>query len=83
MTRPKPLSGAERVAKRRAALRAQGLKPRTIWVPDISAEEFRRRAARDVELINAMQSRGEDIAFLEAIQHWPEDEYDWGPEGPP
>lgn len=78
-----PLTGAQRVAKRRAALRAQGLKPRTIWVPAVSAEEFRRRAQRDVRLINAMRSRQDDIDYIQAIQYTPEDDYDWGPEGPP
>ena len=38
----------QRVSKRRDALRAQGLRPVQIWVPDINApgfaEEYRRQA---------------------------------------
>lgn len=47
------MSSAERVRKRRAALRAQGLRPVQIWVPDTRrpgfAEECRRQclALRD------------------------------------
>ncbi len=78
-----PLTGAERVARRRAALRAQGLRPKTFWLPDTQSEAFHAQAARDVAAINAMRSRDEDIAFAHAIQYWPEDDYDWGPGGPP
>jgi DNA-binding LacI/PurR family transcriptional regulator len=45
----KPLTGAERVARRRAALRAQGLKPKTIWVPDVKSTDFRERAERSCQ----------------------------------
>ncbi len=40
------MTGAERVAKRRAALRAQGLRPKTIWVPDTRTLEFKQKALR-------------------------------------
>lgn len=40
------MTGAERVAKRRAALRAQGLRPKTIWVPDTRTLAFREKALR-------------------------------------
>lgn len=77
-----PLTGAQRVAKRRAALRAQGLKPRTFWLPEITPER-RADIAEQCKRINARASFEEDMAFIEAIRYWPEDEYDWGPEGPP
>ncbi|MCY4431366.1 MAG: DUF3018 family protein, partial [Rhodospirillales bacterium] len=35
-----PATSAQRVAKRRAALRAQGLRPVQIWVPDTCAPGF-------------------------------------------
>ena len=47
----KPLTGAERVARRRAALRAQGLRPRTFWLPDPNSEAFKEQARRDVEAV--------------------------------
>ncbi len=45
MASTKPLTGAERVARRREALRARGLRPRTFWLPDTQSPEFRERAA--------------------------------------
>lgn len=57
----KPLTGAERVARRRAALRAQGLKPKTIWVPDRNSEAFKERTRREVEALNAWYAKNMDI----------------------
>jgi hypothetical protein len=62
----KPLTGAERVAKRRAALRAQGLRPKTFWVPDTRTPEFRERARRTVEWLWMHQDE-EAMAFVEAM----------------
>ena len=39
-------TSAQRVAKRRAALRAQGLRPIQIWVPDTRAPGFAEECAR-------------------------------------
>lgn len=39
----------ERVQKHRDALRAQGLRPIQIWVPDSRAEGFAEECARQVE----------------------------------
>jgi hypothetical protein len=47
------MTGAERVAKRRAALRAQGLRPKTFWLPDTTTPEFQAGIARAVAAINA------------------------------
>jgi Protein of unknown function (DUF3018) len=64
----KPLTGAERVAKRRAALRAQGLKPKTIWVPDRKNEAFKERARLDCERAWALVPEDEQaMAFVEAM----------------
>ena len=45
--------GAKRVRKHREKMKAAGLKPVTIWVPDINSPEFKARVAREIELINA------------------------------
>lgn len=79
----RPLTGAERVAKRRAALRAQGLRPRTFWLPVIEPDSFRERVRAQCQRLNQLTSFEEDMAFIEAIRSWPEEEYDWGPGGPP
>jgi hypothetical protein len=79
----RPMTSAERVAKRRALLRAQGLKPRTVWLPDRTSPAFAERVRRDTAIINAMRHESDALAFVEAIQYWPDEEYDWGPGGPP
>jgi Protein of unknown function (DUF3018) len=64
----KPLTGAQRVAKRRAALRAQGLRPRTFWLPDTQTDAFRERARRDVARSWELVDHDADaMAFIEAI----------------
>ena len=64
----KPLTGAQRVAKRRAALRAQGLRPKTIWVPDTRTPEFQEQARRSCEkLWELFGNEAEMIAFAEAM----------------
>jgi len=64
----KPLTGAERVAKRRAALRAQGLKPKTIWVPDVNSAEFRVRAERSCQwLWDRVPEEEQVMAFIDAM----------------
>jgi hypothetical protein len=63
------LSRNERVERRRAKLRAAGLRPVQLWVPDIRtpdfAEEYRRqsRLIRDSE---TAESRAEDEDWVAA-----------------
>jgi Protein of unknown function (DUF3018) len=45
--------GAKRVQKHRDKMKAAGLKPVTIWVPDVNAPGFKERIAREVQIINA------------------------------
>ncbi|SDD95963.1 antitoxin MazE family protein [Rhodospira trueperi] len=65
-------SAAERVRKRRAALRAQGLRPVQIWVPDTRhpgfAEEIRRQCLAlaeadraDPDLLDALDAGLQDL----------------------
>lgn len=75
------MTGAERVARRRAALRAQGLRPKQFWVPDLRDPKVREEIARSVEAINRSMAESDDMAFVEAMA----DEilgalppYDWG-----
>lgn len=80
------MTGAERVAKRRAALRAQGLKPKQYWLPDLSNTRVRAGLAREAEHIHRIDAASGVGAFLESIraETWGDDpDYDWGPEGPP
>ncbi|QDZ09443.1 antitoxin MazE family protein [Devosia ginsengisoli] len=70
-------SVSQRVQKRRDALRAQGLRPVQIWLPDVTApgfaEEARRQSllaaeadARDPELQSFL-----DAALLDLAEDWP------------
>ena len=44
---------AKRVRKRRDALRAQGLRPVQIWVPDTRAPGFAEECARQAAIVDA------------------------------
>ena len=61
-----PLSRAERVARRRAKLRAAGLRPVQLWLPDTRAAEFAVECRRQSRLIcdsETAVSRAEDDAW--------------------
>ena len=70
MSKPKPLSTRERVARRRAALRAEGLRPKQIWVPDLRSPEARERIRRECEAINRADACSGDMQFVESISVW-------------
>jgi len=62
-----PLTGAQRVARRRATLRAQGLRPRTFWLPDTSTEAFRAEAARACAAIDASWDDDQMPGWIDAM----------------
>lgn len=45
--------GAKRVRKHRDKMKAAGLKPVTIWLPDVNSQEYKEQIARDIAAINA------------------------------
>lgn len=57
-------TGAERVRKHREKMKAAGLKPVTIWVPDVNSPEYREALARDIAKINADE---ESLRVLEGM----------------
>lgn len=63
-----PFTSTERSARRRAALRAHGLKPLTLWLPDASTPEFKAQAARATAAIDAAAEDAELWAWIEAMQ---------------
>ena len=63
-TSPKP--SRLKVSEHRARLRAQGLRPIQIWVPDVRAPAFRAEAHRQ-SLAVATSAGEEDQAFIEAV----------------
>ncbi len=60
-------TGAERVRKHREKMKAAGLKPVTIWVPDVNSPEYRAKIARAIEVINASDSEKEILDELSGV----------------
>jgi hypothetical protein len=57
---------AERVGKRRAALRAAGLRPVQIWVPGTRREGFAEECRRQSLLLREDSQETEILDFIEA-----------------
>ncbi len=68
-------STRERVREHRQRLRALGLRPVQIWVPDVRAPEFVAEAHRQSAAIAASEHEAEDQDFVDAIS------VDWASEG--
>ena len=62
---PKP--SRVKVGEHRARLRAQGLRPIQIWVPDVRAPSFRSEAHRQSLAVAASAEAGADQAFIDAV----------------
>lgn len=66
----KPLASREKVRAYRVRLRAQGLRPITIWVPDTRTKAFATQAHRESLLAASSPTDREDQAFIESITDW-------------
>jgi hypothetical protein len=63
-----------KVREHRQRLRAQGMRPIQIWVPDVRSPEFAAEARRQ-SLLVAMSPEEADIhAFIDSVYDRPEDE---------
>jgi len=58
----------DKVRAHRARLRAQGLRPIQIWVPDTRSAEFASAAHRQSMAAAASRFAAEDQAFIDAIR---------------
>ena len=65
---PKP--SRVKVGEHRARLRAQGLRPIQIWVPDVRAPSFRSEAHRQSLAVALSAQAQEDQAFIDAVSDW-------------
>lgn len=63
----KPLSSRQKVEAHRARLRAQGLRPIQIWVPDTRSRNFAVQASRQSRLVATSRHAAEDQAFIDAL----------------
>lgn len=66
-------SSRERVADHRARLRAQGMRPIQIWVPDVHAPGFAEAAHRQSRLAAESSNAAEDQTWVDAVSEWPDD----------
>lgn len=60
-------STRHRVQAHRERLRAQGLRPIQIWVPDVQAASFRAEARRQSAAVAGGAHAAADQAFIDAI----------------
>lgn len=58
---------SERVGSHRQRLRAQGLRPVQIWVPDVRSPEFVEEAHRQALAVAASDHAEDDQAFIDAL----------------
>ena len=63
----KPRSSRDKVRSHRERLRAQGLRPIQIWVPDTRSPRFAAEARRQCKLIAESPFAVEDQAFVDSL----------------
>ena len=63
----KPKPSRVKVREHRKRLRAQGLRPIQIWVPDVRAPAFRSEAHRQSLAVAASALASDDQAFIDAV----------------
>ena len=59
-----------KVREHRDRLRAQGLRPIQIWVPDVRASSFRAEARRQSAAVARSAGADEDQAFIDVVSDW-------------
>jgi hypothetical protein len=65
------VNARRRVRAHRERLRAQGMRPLQIWVPDVTAEGFAVEAHRQSRAVAASAAAGDDQAFVDSVSEWP------------
>ena len=56
-------------------LRAQGMRPIQVWVPDIHAAKFEEEARRQSLLVARSPEEAEIQAFIDSVVAWPDDQF--------
>ncbi len=60
----------DRVKAHRDRLRAQGLRPVQIWLPDVTTPEFKAEAHRQALAIAASEDEARVMALIEELSDW-------------
>ena len=69
----KPVSAPKRMANYRQRMRAAGLRPVQIWVPDMRAPDFVEACHRQARAVAAHDPAGDEIMrFVADVYQWPE-----------
>jgi hypothetical protein len=79
------LTGAQRQARHRAAMRAKGLRLRQIWVPDLRDPEVRERWRLQIAAMNRRDREDGVMEWVESMHGEAmanEPDYDWGEKDP-
>ena len=72
MPSPSRASSRAKVEAYRARLRAQGLRPVQVWVPDTRSPAFAEESHRQSQAVAASAHAADDQAFVDAIaEPWP------------
>jgi hypothetical protein len=64
-----------KVREHRQRLRAQGMRPIQIWVPDVRSPEFAAEARRQSRLVAQSPQETEIQDFIDSVFEWPDDDY--------
>jgi len=64
-----------KVRQHRQRLRARGMRPIQIWVPDVHSPEFAAEARRQSLLVAQSSEETEIQAFIDSVYEWPDDGY--------
>jgi hypothetical protein len=68
----KPSPPAKRMAKYRQRMRASGLRPVQIWVPDRNSPGFAEKCHRQARAVAASDPAGDElIRFVASVYEWP------------
>ena len=70
---PKRLSSREKVRAHRKRLRARGLRPIQIWIPDTRTASFKAEAHRQSQAVARSRYARRDQDFIDAISLQPGD----------
>lgn len=65
-----PSSSRDKVREHRARLRAQGLRPIQLWVPDVRSPAFLAEARRQCLIVASSPQAGADQEFVGSISEW-------------
>ena len=63
----KAVTSRQKVRAHRERLRAQGLRPIQIWVPDTRSPRFAAQASQQSRLVASSPHASEDQAFIDAL----------------